>query len=149
MLHYLLVPQTLEESILAMTTPGGRKWNFSSRYAAEKKMNNWEKFELSVFLGVDFEMYIKFGGHSMMTDELEPKCKKNLHRFGNVYLLVCHVQFLAQGAGFCLQFPNVQDKRALYKGAASRNFVLGSPLHLERETAHDRRTNRQTLSETD
>ena len=80
----------------------------------------------------------------MMTDELEPKCKKNLHRFGNVYLLVCHVQFLAQGAGFCLQFPNVQDKRALYKGAASRNFVLSEP-HLERETAHDRRTNRHFL----
>ena len=34
--------------------------------------------------------------------------------------LVCHVQFPAQGAGFCLQFPNVPDKRALYKGAASQ-----------------------------
>ena len=44
-----------------------------------------------------------------------------------VYLFVCHVQFPAQGAGLLLQFPNVQDKRALYKGAASRNFVLGSP----------------------
>ena len=43
------------------------------------------------------------------------------------YLFVCHVQFPAQGAGFCLQFPNVQDKPALYKGAASRNFVLSEP----------------------
>ena len=31
----------------------------------------------------------------------------------NVYLFVCHVQFPAQGAGFLLQFPNVQDKRAV------------------------------------
>jgi len=37
------------------------------------------------------------------------------------------VQFPAQGAGFLLQFPNVQEKRALYKGAASRNFVLSEP----------------------
>ena len=51
-----------------------------------------------------------------------------------VYLFVCHVQFPAQGAEFLLQFPNVQDKRALYKGAASRNFVLSEPqLHMTDE----------------
>ena len=48
----------------------------------------------------------------------------------SVYLLVCHVQFPAQGAGFCLQFPNVQDKLAvvqrcflpLYKARLSWTF---------------------------
>ena len=68
-----------------------------------------------------------------------------------VYLFVCQVQFPAQGAGFCLQFPNVQDKQALYKGAASRNFVLSEPQaslvqNWRRKTAHDRRTNRHFKS---
>ena len=46
----------------------------------------------------------------------------------NVYLFVCHVQFSAQGAGFCLQFPNVQDKQALC-GSLSTKFRLAAPLY--------------------
>ena len=45
-----------------------------------------------------------------------------------VYLFVCHVPFPSNGDGFLLHVQNVQDKRALYKGAASRNFVHSTAL---------------------
>ena len=57
-----------------------------------------------------------------------------------VYLFVCRVQFPAQGAGFLLQFPNVQDKRAFVQQRACLEHLetANRILHLEREAAHDR-----------
>ena len=97
-------------NVLLLPWPGiqDQRWEERQRHLAKFLRDMTETFR-SIRMVADFQT------------------NKELQAQGNVYLFVCHVQFPAQGAGFCLQFPNVQDKRALYKGAASRNFVLGEP----------------------
>ena len=69
-----------------------------------------------------------------------------------VYLLVCHVPFPAQGAGFLLQCTKCSWQASLVQRCCEPKFctqrvlehleTANRILHLERETAHDRRTDK-------